>query len=316
METPLLAKYPALEVYLESMETAVVDEKGRRFPAYLITSPEFALKKLLAAGFNKIFQLGKVFRDNEPWGGTHNPEFTMLEWYRVGVDYTGVIEDTERLICHLLKNLQLERFQILDSRFLAYQGRELDLTPPWLRLSMREAWEKYAGVNLDEYLNKEKMFELVKQKNYIAKTEDSFDDLFFKIFLSEIEPRIAAVNRPVFLYDYPIQMAALSRKKKEDTRYAERVELYIAGLELANGYSELIDWKEQEERFKENQAQRGHLGKKEYNIDNDFISALKAGLPECAGIALGVDRLAMLLLDAESIEGVMPFFAGDLFKNS
>lgn len=325
IDSPLLVSRPALEVHLNHFETVVVDEKGRHFPAYLITSPEYSLKKILAAGFPKIFQLGRVFRQGEPWNEQHNPEFTMLEWYRSGTDYWGIMEDAERLVEYLVKNLQLEKSEIQNPKSetnpnfqnskLNYQGQEIDLSIPWERLSMREAWKKYAGVDLDDFLTQEKMAELVRQKGYQSGLDDTFDDLFFKIFLSEIEPKTAALNRPVFLYDYPAQMAALSKKKKEDPRYAERFELYIAGLELANAYSELIDWQEQEARFQSDQEKRRQLGKKVYNIDDDLIAALRSGLPECGGIALGVDRLVMLLLNARDIREVILFAADEMFDN-
>ncbi len=294
MDSPLLVSQPALEVHLNHLSTVIIDEKGKKHPAYLITSPEYSLKKILAGQPAKIFQLGKVFRDGEPWNENHHPEFTLLEWYRPCADYKKIMTDIEKLVLFLVKKKQLQ-----------YQGREIDLTPPWPRLSMRQAWQKYAGVELNHYLTREKMSRLAKKKDYTVLAKESFDDLFFKIFLSEIEPKIAALNQPVFLYDYPRQMAALARLKKNDSRYAERFELYIGGLELANAYSELVDWRVQESRFKQDQRKRGQLGKEVYNIDKDLVAALKSGLPSCAGAALGIDRLIMLLTNSCDIKDVI-----------
>jgi len=288
------------------MEVLAHQENGQPVKSYLITSPELSLKKALAGGLPKIFQLGKCFRDHEPWGETHNPEFTMLEWYETGVDYKDIMARTEELVAFVAQKLGGELK-------IKYQGREIDLTPPWPKLTMAEVWQKYAGADLNNYLDYDKMAELAKSKGYTVNPGDSFDDLFFKIFLSEVEPRLTELNQPVFIYDYPAPMAALSRIKKDDKRWAERFELYMAGLELANAYSELTDADEQRERFEADIEKRKELGKDPLQIDEDLIEALK-NVPPCGGIALGVDRLAMLLTDSKSIDEVFFLSASNIFN--
>lgn len=319
VSTPSLVPTPSLEPYLTPLDTSVTNERGEIFPGSLITSPEYSLKKLLAAKLApKIFEICKVWRGGEHFGGNHNPEFTMIEWYHTGADYKTVMEETEQLISSLAK-----------SPMLIYQGQKIDLTLPWPRLSMRSAWQKHAGVELNDFLDRDRMMELIKKKGYGVLPADTFDDLFFKIFLNEIEPKLtrsvipsaaqrsrgisSSISQPVFLYDYPKQLAALARLSPTDQRYAERFELYLGGLELANAFSELTDPVEQRQRLVEDQESRRQLGKKVYPIDESFIAALKAGLPDCSGIALGVDRLIMILTDSKKIEEVVAFPASELF---
>jgi len=309
MDTPLLVKNGELEPHLNLFETNVSRENGAVSPAYLITSPEYSLKKLLAAGFEKIFQLGRCFRNAEPWNESHNLEFTMLEWYRIGANYMDLMDETEELF----KNLLPCASNFKDG-FLNYQGQKINLKSPWERLSMAEAWAKFVGADLNEFLNYDKMRSLALEKGYTAASDDSWDDLFFKIFLSEVEPRILKMERPVFLYDYPAQMAALSRLKKDDPRYAERFELYIGGLELGNGYGELLNAEEQKKRFEENLKLRREFGKKSPLIDEDFLTALREKIPECAGNALGADRLVMLLTDSKDISEVIFLTLKDQFE--
>ncbi|MBI5731769.1 MAG: EF-P lysine aminoacylase GenX [Candidatus Magasanikbacteria bacterium] len=309
--TPLLVKDGGLEPHLNLFETAVSQENGVVWPAYLITSPEYSLKKLLAAGFGKIFQLDKCFRDAEPWNQSHNPEFTLLEWYRTGANYKDLMDEAEELI----KSLLPAASNFKDD-FLNYQGQKIDLKSSWERLSVREAWQRFAGCDLNEFLTHDTMRALVLQKGYTAGADDRWDDLFFKIFLTKVEPPIARLGRPVFLYDYPAQMAALSRLKKDDPRYAERFELYCGGLELANGYGELLDAGEQRKRFEGEIKLRRGLGKKIPEIDEDFLTALREKIPECSGIALGVDRLVMLLTDSKDISEVIFLTFNEQFKMS
>lgn len=319
VNTPALVPQPSLEPYLNPLDLNFTNERGQVFAASLITSPEYSLKKLLAIGLgSKIFEICKVWRGGEAFGGLHNPEFTMLEWYHVGVDYRVIMEETEQLI-----------FSLAKASSITYQGKEIELTLPWTRMSMREAWQKYAGVELNDFLERDRMAELARQKGHSVSPSDSFDDLFFKIFLDEIESKLMqsvissearwsrgtpdGISRPLFLYDYPKQMAALARLSPADPRYAERFELYLGGLELANAFSELTDPAEQRARLLADQQLRRQLGKKVYPIDESFVAALEAGLPECAGIALGVERLVMILTDSRRIEEVITFPASELF---
>ncbi len=319
--TPALVPTPSLEPYLTPLDTSFTDARGQIYTGSLITSPEYSLKKLLAAGLaDKIFEIVKVWRGGEALGGLHNPEFTMIEWYRLTADYRALMTDTEELVNFLA-----------GDEALTYQGEKIDLTRPWPRLTMAAAWQKYADLELNNFLEPAKMAELARERGYQVLASDSFDDLFFKIFLNEIEPKLTrpashpdpalagegshSVSRPLFLYEYPSQMAALSRLSKSDPRYAERFELYLGGLELANAFSELNDPVEQRRRLVEDQETRRRLGKKVYPLDESFLSALK-NLPDCAGIALGVDRLIMLLTDSQSIDEVIAFPTSELFTNT
>ncbi|MBF8280397.1 MAG: EF-P lysine aminoacylase GenX [Candidatus Magasanikbacteria bacterium] len=306
VETPTLVKCPGMEPYLNPFETVLWDEQGHEFPAYLTTSPEYAMKKLLAGGLEKIYCLGKVFRNNEPLGGTHNPEFTMIEWYRIKADYFDVMKDVEEMVFEVARVLGL-------GPQINYAGRTIDLMPPWTRLSMRAAWQKYADVNLDDFLDRGKMIMLAREKGYDAKDDDTFDDAFFRIFLTEIEPALSIGERPVFLYDYPVQMAALSEKCVQDPHYAQRFEVYVGGMELGNAFTELRDADEQERRLREEQDLRRALGKKVFEIDRDFLNALRSGFPPTGGIAFGVDRLVMLLLNKQKIDEVIFNSTGELF---
>lgn len=306
IETPLMVRSPGMEPNLSQFKTELADERGYKNVAYLVTSPEYSCKKMLAAGMEKIFSLGKVFRNEEPYSSaageliTHNPEFTMLEWYRAGEDYVKLMDDTERLVRHCIKQTTND------------ERRTTNLAAPWLRLSVKEAFSQI-GLNLDQILTRDTMAKAATDKGYAVSSNDSFDDCFFKIFLTEIEPKLG-LEQPTILYDYPIQMASLSRAKPNDPRYAERFEVYAGGLELANAFSELIDPVEQRKRLEEERELRGKLGKDMPPIDDDFIAAVGAMKPS-AGIALGVDRLVMLLTGARSIEDVILFPASELFNN-
>src|SRR3989338_4762794 len=298
VETPVVLAHPSQEPYLEPLRTTLHDERGRAFGGFLRMSPEFSLKKVIATVYGLrstvyrtprgVFEIGPVFRDGEPWGGTHNPEFTMLEWYEVGADYRKLMTTCEDLVfflCHsegtprnLTRNTNaagaIFRAARNDTNVFTYQNQRIDLTPSWERLTMRAAWKRHAHLDLDKLLTRSAMARACRTKGYTVTSGDTFDDLFFKIHLSEVEPRIGRA-RPTFLTDWPVQMAALARKKSRDPRYAERVELYIGGLEIANGFSELTDADEQLARFRADQRLRRRIGRPVYPIDMDFIAALR-----------------------------------------
>ncbi len=317
VETPTIVASPGMEPNLVPFETIAIDGRGEKYNAGLITSPEYAMKKLLAAGFKNIFQICKCFRNSEPFSGLHNPEFTMVEWYRVRSDYTDIMRDTEELFNFLHKQIYYQiskRSKVKDqgSRIIIYQGKNIDISPPWERISVCEAFKKYAGIDLEKNLDKKSLREKAKKRGCTINENDSFFDIFFKIFLTEIEQKLGQ-NKPTFIYDYPIEMAALSRQKKSDKRFAERFELYIAGLEIANAYSELTDANEQLKRLRTEAKERKELGKTIFPIDKEFVRAV-GKMPPSAGIALGLDRLFMILLDINDINDIIPFPAKDLFK--
>jgi lysyl-tRNA synthetase class 2 len=299
VETPLTLKYPGMEPNLSAMQVRFHNAHKKEFTGYLHTSPEYTMKKMLGSGFGNIFSLSKCFRDEESFGGTHNPEFTMVEWYRVQVDIFALMRDVEELFGFVVNKITKPEARS--------QKREFVFT----KVSMKELWGEILNVNLDEYLTTEKMFELCVKKGYSVGEGERYEELFYRIFLAEIEPRLATMGG-VMLYMYPAQMASLSKLSEKDLRYAERVEIYIDGLELANGFSELTDSVEQLKRLQEEQLERKREGKEVYEIDMEFIDALKT-MPTCAGIALGVDRLVQVLLSCKNIDDVLVLPVSKIF---
>jgi len=302
VETPALQVSPGLEPHLVAFATSIRDPgatDGR--PLYLHTSPEFAMKKLLAGGMERIFQLARVFRNAER-SATHHPEFTMLEWYRAKTSYVALMEDCEGLLAAVAEAAGAGQF--------TWQGKRCDASAPAERLTVAEAFKRECGIDLlataPEPLNPslDLLAAAAKPLGIAPRAGDRWDDLFFRIFMERIEPRLG-IGRPTILRDYPISMAALSRPKANDPRLCERFELYICGLELANAFGELTDPFEQRRRFEADMALKERLYGTRYPIDEDFMAALEHGLPPCAGIALGMDRLVMLATGAEHIEDVL-----------
>ena len=302
VETPLLIARPPAESYLDVFTTTLYDRQRRPQTAYLSTSPEVALKKLMVAGLGNCFSLTKSFRNMETQSKLHSPEFTILEWYRVGADYQILMTDCEDLLGAIKK-------EVLGKKPLVYQGRQIDLGQPWERLTVAGAFIRYAHLDLAKALKPETMRKLAYSRGYRVEKETTWEELFNQIFLNEIEPRLGR-GKPTILYEFPASFAALAKKKESDPRWAERFEFYIAGLELGDAYSELTDWREQEARFKKEIKEIKRLGKTLYDYDHDFIEALKNGLPECAGIAAGVDRLIMLFANVTDIADTL-FFPGE-----
>ncbi len=299
IETPMLVSSPGMEPHLSALELECTLPDGSRRKKYLHTSPEYAMKKLLGDGWEKIFQVCRVFRDGE-LGPTHQLEFTMLEWYRTQADYRKIMEDCEGLIQFLAE-------KVLQKQELSYQGKRIYLQAPFERLRVAEAMRLYGGCDIIRNRDGETLLAEARSRGYRFAPDAgySFDDVFFKIFLESVEPRLG-VGQPTILYDYPAGMAALARLKSDNPLWAERFELYIAGLELANAFSELNDPAEQRRRFEEEQKLRAELDKPVYPIDEDLLDALSR-MPPSAGIALGVDRLTMLFCDTPTIEEVLAF---------
>lgn len=239
---------------------------------FLHTSPELCMKRMLAAGYPRMFQICRCWRAEER-GHRHLPEFAMLEWYAADCDYHALMDHCETLLAALL-----------PLGTLNYQGQAIDLRSPWERLTVAEAFARFGSLSLEQAL-----------------AEDRFDE----IIALEIEPRLG-IQRPTFLIEYPVELAALARRHPQRPQVAERFELYIAGLELANAFSELTDPLEQRQRFAVEEAARQTAGKPAYPSPEKFLQELGA-MPEAAGIALGLDRLVMLLTDAETIDEVVAF---------
>ncbi|RME37143.1 MAG: EF-P lysine aminoacylase GenX [Deltaproteobacteria bacterium] len=243
----------------------------------LHTSPELCMKRLLAAGFERIFQICPCWRAQER-GRRHLPEFTLLEWYRLDSDYRSLMADCEALMRHLV-----------PEGSLVWQGATIDMGSPWERLTVDEAFHRYAGIGVRQALE---------------------EDRFEEVLVDRVEPHLGQV-RPTILYDYPVELGALARRKPEQPDLAERFELYIGGLELANGFSELTDPLEQCRRFEADIAARTALGKPAAGLPEPFLNELGA-IPAAAGIALGIDRLVMLLLDIDDIAEVVAFTPEEL----
>ena len=276
VETPVRLKTPALETHIDA------EPSGDR---WLRTSPELHMKRLLAAGHGKLFQLGPCFRRGER-GDRHHPEYTMLEWYRADADYADMLADTQALIAELASFVAAvdDRGNRDRRSRLQYRGRIIDLLPPWARITVRDAFIRWAGWD----------------------PVAAWDEERFNLDLVEkVEPALPR-DVPVVLTDYPAPAAALARRKPGQPEVAERWELYIGGLELANAYSELTDAVEQRARFEEAARQRRALGKAVYPLDEEFLAALPR-MPPSGGIALGFDRLVMLFADAPTLDSVMAF---------
>jgi lysyl-tRNA synthetase class 2 len=272
IETPYLVPAPAPELHIDAIHAG---------GAFLHTSPELCMKRLLAAGYPKIFQICKCFRQGER-GERHLPEFTLLEWYRAETDYLGLMDECEEMVIFVLEELGLPPV-------LEFKGKAVDLQRPWPRFTVQEAFERHASAPLEQ-----------------AVTSDRFDE----ILAFEIEPSLG-FPKPVFLYHYPSALAALARLSKDASGVAERFELYAAGVELANAFSELTDPVEQRARFEMELAKRKQQGKTVYPMPEKFLRTLPF-MPESAGIALGVDRLVMLLSNQKEIDPVVSFTPEEL----
>ena len=302
VETPALQVSPGLEPHLKAFATELELPGGERQTLYLHTSPEFAMKKLLAAGEDRLFQLAPVFRNGER-AALHHPAFLMLEWYRAGEDYHRIMEDCEQLLRAVARAAQRP--------VLRWQGQEAVIDRPWQYLTVHEALARFAGLDLAACIGADPlqpdlaaMRQACQRIGVRVSDGDSWDDLYFRVALEKVEPHLG-IGAPCILYDYPIHMAALSRPKQDAPHLAERFELYACGVELANAFSELTDAAEQDRRFRADMALKKQLYGYDYPVDADFIAALEHGLPDCAGIALGVDRLIMLLTGADRIEEVL-----------
>ena len=307
VETPALQISPGLEPHLKAFATVLHDPLSRgALPRYLHTSPEFAMKKLLAGGMERIWQLCHVFRDGER-GDTHHPEFAMIEWYRAGASYRDIMADCEAL----LRRVQ----EVAGAEAFLWRGKTADARAPWRYVSVAEAFQEFAGVDLFASLrdplhpDAALLTAAAGQAGLAPHGGDDWETVFFRILLERVEPKLG-IDVPTVLYDYPLAQAALARRKPEDPRLAERFELYVCGLELANAFSELTDAAEQRARFEADQRKKQTLYGETYPVDEDFLAALEHGLPDCAGIALGFDRLVMLAVGADRIEDVLWFPVG------
>ncbi|MFO0747444.1 MAG: EF-P lysine aminoacylase EpmA [Myxococcota bacterium] len=278
VETPVLVPSAGTEVHVDPVAATLHPEPGAGPEArWLITSPEYAMKRLLAAGAGPIWQLVRVFRDGER-GRRHRPEFSMVEWYRPWVDgYDALVADCEGWLGALARASS-------GGPVIRWQGRRFDLTPPWPRITF---------------------FDLLKARAGVAHPEDMGEDGWLDALVA-VEATLGA-ERPEVVVEWPAPLASLSRKKASDPRVAERFEVYLGGLELGNAFAELTDAAEQRRRCQDDNRVRAALGKAEMPLDEDFLGALEVGMPPSAGIAVGFDRLAMIFCDVPSIDDVLAF---------
>ncbi|HZH13153.1 MAG TPA: EF-P lysine aminoacylase EpmA [Archangium sp.] len=291
VDTPLLVPTPGMEPHITAFEAPFVPETdvGQRRTLYLHTSPEYAMKRLLADGSGPLFQICKVFRNGEV-SRTHNPEFTMLEFYRPRADYHAIMADLEGALA------EADR---------AVGGDGFFSRTPYERLSVRDAVLRETGVDLRVCSDGPSLKRAAEAAEVRTGDATSFDDIFFHLFLQKVEGKLGW-ERPTYLTEYPASMASLARLKPEDPTVAERTELYARGLELANGFSELTDAVEQRARLVEEQEFRRREGRAVYPLDERFLDAV-GRMPPSAGIAVGLDRILMLLLGVESISDVLLF---------
>ncbi len=299
VETPILARYPGLEPHIDPFESRyrpVPSSRGE--PVFLLTSPEYAMKRLVAAGIEKVYQLSRVFRNGE-LGPFHNPEFTLLEWYRAFASYLDIQQDVESLVRFVSNSLG-------RPGAIQWQGHTVDLSPPWSRRTVRAAVLETTGIDLAETRRADVLTRSCRAIGVDVPPDSSWDDAFFRLLADRVEPRLG-FDRPLFLVDYPVRLAALAKVRDDPVPVAERFELYIAGVEVANAYTELNDPVAQRARFEEEREVRRTIGAPVFESDPDYLETLEAGLPPCGGIALGVDRLVMLLLDLPDVRRAMAF---------
>jgi lysyl-tRNA synthetase class 2 len=277
VETPSMVVCPGLDLHLDAFAVTAPPER------YLITSPEYQMKRLLVGGIPRVYQLARSFRRGE-LGARHTPEFLMLEWYRAFADVDEVVLDTEALVEHVVTELRGTTRVVVD-------GRAVDFARPWPRWTVAEAFERIAGVDESTMLD----------------WAERDEDRFFRTLIDTVEPRLATLSTPVVLTRYPAPMASLARLCPDDPRYAERFEAYAAGVELCNGFGELTCPVEQRARFERDRRDRHARGLPAYPLDEPFLAALAEGMPRASGNALGVDRLLALASGTTDIHGVQAF---------
>lgn len=298
VETSVLQVSPGNETHLHAPRTELIRPDGSRANRYLRTSPEFACKKLLAAGEERIFEFARVFRDRER-GDLHLPEFTMLEWYRAGAPYDAIMADTVVVIAHAAQATGIGTF--------AFRGRTADPFAEPELLTVGGAFERFAGIDLLSTIsgnegNRAALAQAAAGKVRVAE-DDTWSDIFSKVLVEHVEPHLGQ-GRLTILFEYPSPEAALARVKAGDPRVAERFEVYACGVELANGFGELTDAEEQRQRFTESMAEKQRRYGESYPLDEDFLAAV-AQMPEASGVALGFDRLVMLASGATRIDQVV-----------
>jgi len=299
VETAILQKSPGNEAHLHAFATELIAPDLARLPLYLRTSPEFACKKLLAAGEHHIFEFARAFRNREH-GTLHHPEFVLLEWYRAGEPYGVLMDDCAAILAAAADAIGAPR--------LTYRDRMADPLLEPERISVADAFERFAGIDLlstvsGEATDRDSLGAAAHAAGIRVAEDDTWSDIFSRVLVDRVEPRLG-LGRAAILYDYPVAEAALARPSANDPRLAERFELYACGVELANGFGELTDAEEQRRRFEIEMAEKARVHGERYPIDEEFLAALSR-MPPASGIALGFDRLVMLLTGATRIDQVI-----------
>lgn len=300
VDTATLQVSPGNEAHLHAFATEAIGNDGSAAPLYLHTSPEFSCKKLLSAGERRISCFAHVYRNRER-GPLHHPEFTMLEWYRVGEGYEQLMHDCAEILALAAETT--------GTRTFSYRGKSIDPFLPLERLSLAEAFDRHAGIDLlrtvsaDGSADRDMLAEEMERQGIRYSADDGWADLFSRVLVEKIEPNLGQ-GRATILDRYPVCEAALARPAADDPRVAERFELYACGVELANAFGELTNATEQRRRFEAEMQEKQRVYGETYPLDEDFLAAL-ALMPEASGIALGFDRLAMLATGAQRIDQVM-----------
>lgn len=299
VETAALQVSPGNETHLHAFATELIGPGGERRPLYLRTSPEFACKKLLAAGERRIFDLARVFRNRER-GALHHPEFTLLEWYRADEPYQALMEDCAALLAEAARAAETTAFR--------FGGKSIDPFAEPEQLTVAEAFARHAGIDVLATVrgkegDRDRLAGAASAADIATAPDDTWTDIFSRILAERVDPQLG-VGRATILFEYPLPLAALARAKPGSTQVAERFELYACGVELANAFGELTDVAEQRARFESAMANKERVHGERYPVDEDFLAAL-ATMPQASGIALGFDRLVMLASGAAHIEQVI-----------
>jgi len=299
VETPALQVSPGNETHLHAFATGLIGPGGERRELFLRTSPEFACKKLLAAGETRIVDFARVFRNRER-GALHHPEFTLMEWYRANEPYERLMDDCAALL--------VEAARAAGSREFSFRGRTIDPFAAPERITMAEAFDRHAGIDLLATISggtgdRERLAAAAGRAGVAFAADDTWGDIFSRILAERVEPHLGN-GRATILYEYPLPQAALARAKPGSDKVAERFELYACGVELGNAFGELTDAAEQRARFQAAMDEKARIHGERYPLDEDFLEAL-VRMPEASGIALGFDRLVMLASGAQSIEQVI-----------
>lgn len=319
LESPIITNALPQERYLNVLTTSIELKNNQTKIGYITPTTETYNKKVLAAGLGEHFVITKVLRGLEEISNNHSPEFTMLEWYHLNATYKDLMTDCEELFIYVFKFIKesLEKEQKLNKfpidvtpyqkdYSINYLGLDINLNAPWYRISIPEALKKYAQIDLKNVQSVEEFGKAAIEKGYSITVNDYWQRIFEWIWEKEIEPNLPK-DKPVFVYDFPKQVCVLTKVNIENPLVCERIEIYLAGKEIGNGYTELTDAEYQNQKFIEEAEARKKLGLKEVAFDHDLINALKSGLPNVAGIGLGLDRIAMIFANAKNISEINYF---------